>query len=211
MTYELVLDNSKLLANCFEESPLESFTLELPAWHSNLDGAGDSAAVSTPDTASFMSLSPGSRIGVGYFGESDTGAPVGGVNIHMPSTPAGYVLGSAKYVVIAKRSANDGAAFSPYTGYYPPPTTVPFLYCESSGVSDTSGNAGAPSEFVFNGISVGSYAEVECSAAEVLSRLSGGGIPATRLWNEDFIPGTGVGTATIDVAYFALRLYYEPA
>lgn len=213
-SFELVLDNSKMLANCFDEAPAPSFTVDLGAWDATDEGgAGAFDAMGTPDTSSFVTIHPGNRFAPEYFGETDTGTAPSNVNIYMPAPPSGYVLTKAHYVVIAKRSANDGAAASGYTGNYPVPTSVPFLYCESSGVTNNSGNSGAPSEFVFNDIPVGSFGEVECSADEVLSRLTaapGSQIPANRIWNEDFIPGTGVGTATIDVAYFAIRLYYDP-
>ena len=216
MTFEVVLDNTKMLANCFEEAPLESFTLDLPAWDAtDPGGAGAYDEFGTPDTSSFRTWSHGQRYAPEYFGETDTGTAPSNVNIYLPATPEGYVLTKAHYVVIASRSANHGAAASGgYPGNYPVPTTVPFLYCESSGVTNYSGSAGAPSEFVFNNIPVGSFGEVECSADEVLSRLTGAPgsqIPANRLWVEDFIPGTGVGSATISVAYFAIRLYYDPA
>jgi hypothetical protein len=212
MTFELVLDNSKMLANCFEEGPI---TIDLGAWNAtDPGGAGAYDEMGTPDTSSFVTIPNLNRYAPEYFAETDQGVPASNVNIFMPATPAGYVLTEAKYVVIARRSANDGAAAAGYDGAYPVPTTVPFLYCESSGVTNWSGNSVAPSEFVFNDIPVGSFGEVVCSAPEVLSRLTGAPgaqNPANRIWVEDFIPGTGQGSATIDVAYFAIRLYYNPA
>lgn len=209
MTYEVVLDNSRMLSNCFEEAPLEAFVVDLPAWHANLTGVGDYSEVSTPDTSSFLTVTPLNRVGAGYFAESDEGAIVSGEWIYMPITLDGYVLTKAHYVVIAKRGANDGAAASGYTGYNPTPTTVPFLHCESPSVTDGT----SLSDFVFNAIPVGSFGEVECPTDELLSRLTGAPgtqKPANRLWNEDFIPGTGQGTTAIDVAYYAVRLYYDP-
>ena len=211
MTFEVVLDNSKMLANCFEEAPLESFTIDLGGWDAtDPGGSGAFDEMGTPDTSSYVTISNGQRYAPEYFGEVDSGTAPSNVNIYMPETPEGYVLTKAHYVVIARRSANDGAAASGYTGYNPAPTTVPFLHCESSGVT----NGTSLSDFVFNDIPVGSFGEVECPTDESLSRLTaspGSQVPANRIWNDDFIPGTGSGTATIDIAYFAVRLYYDPA
>lgn len=216
MTFEVVLDNSKMLANCFEEAPLESFTLDLPGWYATYTGDGaHHNEQATPDTSSEIVINPDWRIAPEYFAETDQGdspSPVpSNVNIFLPTTPDGYVLTEAKYVVIAYREANDGAAAVGYTGYVPTPTTVPFLYCESSGVTDGT----ASSMFVFNDIPVGGYAgETICSNPEIMSRITGAPgsqVPANRLWNDDFRPGLGDGTTPIHVAYFALRLYYNPA
>lgn len=210
MTFELVLDNSKLLINCFDEAPPEPIVMDLGAWDAtDPGGAGAFDEMGTPDTSSFVTVSHGQRYAPEYFGLTDTGTAPSNVNIYMPATPAGYALTKAHYVVIARRSAVGGSAGPDWTGYNPAPTTSPFLHCESSGVT----NGTSLSDFVFNDIPVGSFGEVECPTNELLSRLiaaPGSQIPANRIWCEDWVDGVGIGSRTIDIAYFAVRLYYDP-
>ena len=215
MTYELVLDNSKMLANCLEEAPPEPIIIDMPGWDVNGPGGipSWSTATSSYDTATEIVLTPNNRIAPEYFAETDHGVVASNINIFMPTTPDGYELTRATYVVIAYRAADDGAADPSYTApaWQPPgPSGVPFLYCESSGVTN-----GTPYSFyIFDPLPVGSYAgEIEWPDNELLGRITGAPgtqVPANRLWNEDFRPGLGVGTTDIHIAYFGMRLYYDP-
>lgn len=210
MTYELVLDNSKMLANCFEEAPLESFTVDLPAWHcSDTGGGGDYDALSTTDTSSEMVLSYAYHLGIGYFAETDQGAIVEDYWVYMPDVPDGYVLSRATYVVIAYRNADDGTYTGSPISNYEPATNIasPYLNAENGFTIEN---------YAITPLPVGGYSgETEWSGDEILSRItnppgtSGSQKPCLRLWHEEST--TYNPTNDIHIAYFALRLYYSPA
>lgn len=206
LTYEVVYDNARLLVNCFELAPT---TIDLPAWHVNQQGGTtDSAALSTTDTGTYLTWNPLGRMGANYFAETDHGLdPAGNPNVYLPETPDGYVLTAAKYVVIARSNLIAGP---PYTGSWevlPPPTTVPYLYCESPLIAE------GVDHYTMDNIPVGSFGELVCDVSESLSNLTSfnPARSANRLWVDGWdadLPGeTG---AVVDVAYFAIRLYYDP-
>lgn len=209
MTYEVVVDNARMLANCFEEAPLESFTLDLPGWHAHdTGGAGDYDILSNPDTGTEFVIPPTQNVGVGYFAETDQG-PIVSLNwIYMPDTPDGYVLTRATYVVIAYQEETIGGPnVSPLSNYYPSTgITSAFLDAESSGTIDN---------YAIYPLPVGAYAgEIEWSGSENPDRLTGPPgtqLPCTRIWNQWSTVAGYSPTNDVHIAYYAIRLYYDPA
>jgi hypothetical protein len=203
--YEVAIDNAEIQVHCSEETPLYPFTVDLPAWNATggSPAVTDSDALSTTDTGSEIVL--GSNIGVGYFAETDQGATVSGHWVYMPATPDGYTLTRATYVAIAYREADSGTyTGSPWDDYIPGTgLSNPLLEADSEATIPT---------YAITPLPVGGYSgEIEWSGDEILSYLTnppGSQKPANRLnwnWTTTYVP-----TNEIHLAYYAIRLYYDP-
>lgn len=212
-SFELVVDNSKVLANCFEGPPPPAPELVFDLGFRKINQsfapfATNSNVLAVPDDGLEFVIPNGSHSAYsnGYWAEADQVTGGWPRMVFLPTVPEGYTLTTAQYVVKAYR---EFANSPPPVGFewgseYGPPDSYPFLYVDSAGTSDYHS---------FFPLPIGGYGAESIShpSTELLSRVITASLGVTSVMHQRMWYGRGLfseSQSPIHISYFGLRLTY---
>lgn len=169
---------------------MTDFVLDIPAFDVDDDDHGifGSDALSTPDTGTELVLEQTLQpLLIHQYGWGTTG------NIALPTTPDGWTLTHATYVVLAYAESAESGDLTGWSPDIPAPTQLPFLIIETSATIVN---------FTLDPIPRGAYGdEIVYVTNDVTNVVDD--IPANRIWLQS------PTSVPIHVAYAAVRLTYS--